>query len=113
MPDDAIATCTRPDEKTRASRDTRRLPPYRIILLDDNDHTYEYVIEMLEKLFCCTKEQAFLLAAEVDMTGSVVLDTTTKERAEFKQQQIHGYGADWRLARCAGSMTCLIEPVED
>ena len=27
------------------------LPPWNVVLLDDNDHTYEYVVEMLLKLF--------------------------------------------------------------
>jgi len=32
------------------------------------------------------------------------------ERAEFKQQQIHGYGADWRIERCKGAMRAVLEP---
>jgi hypothetical protein len=27
-------------------------PLYRVVLLDDDDHTYDYVIEMLQKSFC-------------------------------------------------------------
>ena len=29
--------------------DTRILPPYHVILLNDEDHTYQYVIHMLQK----------------------------------------------------------------
>src|SRR5205807_1119344 len=29
----------------------RVVPLYRVVLLDDNDHTYDYVIEMLQKIF--------------------------------------------------------------
>jgi len=113
MSHDATATCVRAGEQRKAHTRPRPLPLYKVILLDDDDHTYEYAIEMLQQLFALTREGAFLLASEVDATGSVVLDTTTKERAEFKQQQIHAYGADWRLPRCAGSMTCVIEPADD
>ncbi len=30
---------------------TRMLPRYNVVLLDDNDHSYEYVIRMLKQLF--------------------------------------------------------------
>jgi ATP-dependent Clp protease adaptor protein ClpS len=41
----------------------------------------------------------------------VILDTTTLERAEFKRDQIHAFGRDWRIGRCEGSMSAAIEPV--
>lgn len=85
-------------------------PRYNVILLDDDDHTYDYVIDMLRKLFGLPPEQAFCLASEVDGTGRVILDTTTLERAELKRDQIHTFGRDWRIPRCEGSMTAMIEP---
>lgn len=85
---------------------------YHVVLLDDDDHTYEYVIEMLGKIFGHNAKKAFRLACEVDTAGRVVVDTTHLERAELKQLQIHSYGADWRLERCAGSMSAILEPVE-
>ena len=86
-------------------------PPYHVILLNDDDHTYDYVIEMLGKLFGHGVTQAFVMAEEVDTSGRVIVDTTTLERAELKRDQIHAYGADWRLPRSAGSMSAVIEPV--
>ena len=99
-------TATKPEQDAKP----KILPPYHVILLDDDDHTYDYVVEMLRKLFGHSLEQAFLMACEVDTTGRVVVDTTTKERAELKQEQIHAYGTDWRLERCKGSMSAIIEP---
>jgi ATP-dependent Clp protease adaptor protein ClpS len=84
-------------------------PPYHVVLMNDDDHTYEYVIEMLGKLFGHDEMRAFVLAREVDTTGRAVVDTTTLERAELKRDQIHGYGADPRIARCRGGMTALIQ----
>ena len=86
-------------------------PRYNVILLDDDDHTYDYVIGMLRKLFGCTPEQAFQLASDVDHHNRVILDTTTLERAELKRDQIHTFGRDWRIPRCQGSMSAMIEPV--
>ncbi|ARA93890.1 MAG: ATP-dependent Clp protease adaptor ClpS [Bacteroidetes bacterium] len=91
---------------------TIHIPPYHVILLDDDEHTYEYVIEMLMKLFGHSHERAFQMACEVDAAGRVIVDTTTRERAELKRDQIHAYGPDWRIPRCKGSMSALIEPAE-
>ena len=88
----------------------RILPPYHVLLLDDDDHTYAYVIKMLRELFALTYEDAFRISTEVDTQGRAVVDTTTKERAEFKRDQIHAYGRDGLLNRCAGSMSAVIEP---
>ena len=51
------------------------IPLYRVVLLDDNDHTYDYVIEMLQKIFIFTLEQAYRHAEEVDRCGRTVLIT--------------------------------------
>jgi ATP-dependent Clp protease adaptor protein ClpS len=93
-------------------QNTRLAPRWQVVLLNDDDHTYEYVIEMLVKLFQHTIETAYRMACEVDKAGRVVVDTTSKERAELKRDQIHAYGADWRLPRSKGSMSAEIEPVE-
>ena len=91
----------------------KRQPAYHVILLDDDDHTYEYVIGMFQKLFGHTKENAYQLASEVDGSGRVIADTTSMERAELKRDQIHSFGRDWRIPRCAGSMTAVIEPAPE
>lgn len=88
----------------------RQAPLWHVILLDDDDHTYEYVIEMLGKLFHHPAEKAFQLAREVDTAGRVIVETSVLERAEFKRDQIHAYGPDPRSRRCAGSMSAVLEP---
>jgi len=88
----------------------RLVPLYRVVLLDDNDHTYDYVIEMLQKLFIFTLEEAFRHAEEVDRCGRTVLITCELPQAEFARDQIHSFGPDWRLPRSKGSMSAVIEP---
>ncbi len=88
----------------------RIAPLWHVVLLDDDDHTYEYVIEMLGRVFGYSRTRAYQLACEVDGTGRVIVETAIFERAEFKQQQIHGYGADWRIENCHGSMRAVLEP---
>ena len=96
--------------KSKPKQEPKTLPPYNVVLLDDDDHTYEYVIEMLQKVFGHAIEKAYLMAKEVDKSGRVIVYTTHKELAELKCQQIVGFGKDVRLARSAGSMSALIEP---
>ena len=96
----------------RSRRKRKELPLYHVILLDDDHHTYEYVIGMLRKLFGHSTECAYQLASEVDNSGRVILATTAKEHAELKRDQIHAFGRDWRIAHCEGSMTSVIEAVE-
>lgn len=88
---------------------TQHLPRWHVILLDDNDHSYEYVITMLMKLFGHQPQKAFLMAQEVDQCGQVIVDTTNRERAELKQEQIHSFGADPLIPACSGSMTAVLE----
>ena len=86
------------------------VPLYRVVLLDDNDHTYDYVIEMLQKIFVFSVEQAYHHAEEVDRTGRTPLITCELLEAEFARDQIHAYGRDPRLERSRGSMSAVVEP---
>ncbi len=83
---------------------------FHVVLLDDDDHTYDYVIEMLQKLFLLSAGAAFNHASEVDATGRTVVLTCELEPAEFARQQVHSYGADWRMPRSRGSMSAELEP---
>ncbi len=95
------------------SRDkTKKQPPYHVILLNDDDHSYEYVIGMLHKLFGHPPERGYQMAEEVNTKGRVVVATTSKERAELKRDQIHAFGADPRIPHCKGSMSATIEAAE-
>ena len=100
------------DEEIRegegTSQQTERL--YHVILLDDNDHTYDYVVEMLTKLLGFSEQKAYEHTVEVDSKGHTRLTTLPLEEAEGKRDQIHAYGADWRLPRSVGSMAALVEP---
>jgi ATP-dependent Clp protease adaptor protein ClpS len=97
--------------KPREQEKTRRQPPYNVVLLDDDYHTFEYVIGMLQQLFGYPREKGFQMALEVHTQGRVIVLTTTKEHAELKRDQIHAFGPDPFSSReCVGSMSAVIEP---
>ncbi len=101
-------TVSRPQEKKK--QQTKGLPPYNVVLLDDNDHSYEYVIHMLKVLFGHPPEKGYRMAVEVDTTGRVIVATTNLEQAELKRDQIQAFGPDPLIPRCKGSMSATVEP---
>ena len=102
------STITQPREQRE--RKTEGQPPYNVILLDDDDHSFEYVIHMLKVLFGHPPEKGYRMAMEVDTTGRVVVATTNLEQAELKRDQIQAFGPDPLIPRCKGSMSATIEP---
>jgi ATP-dependent Clp protease adaptor protein ClpS len=101
-------TVSRPQEKKK--QQTKGLPPYNVVLLDDNDHSYEYVIHMLKVLFGHPPEKGYRMAVEVDTTGRAIVATTNLEQAELKRDQIQAFGPDPVIPRCKGSMSATVEP---
>lgn len=102
---------TAPGTRVIEEEETQEAPLFHLILLDDDDHTYEYVILMLGRVFGYGKEKAFAIACAVDAEGQAVVMTGPKAELENKQQQIHAFGADPLLERCMGSMSAILEPV--
>lgn len=100
------ATKTKDESKEKV----KELPPYHVVLLNDDDHSYEYVIEMLRALFGHPAEMGYKLAQQVDDQGRAVVLTTHREKAELKRDQIHSYGVDYRVATCQGSMSAIVQP---
>jgi ATP-dependent Clp protease adaptor protein ClpS len=95
---------------TQTESNTKTIPPWNVVLLNDDDHSYEYVIVMLGAVFGFPAQKAYEKAQEVDKAGRTILITTSREHAELKQEQVHAFGPDPLVKRCKGSMTCEIEP---
>jgi len=98
-----------PEKERKSSRRSRQQPRYNVLLWDSDDHTYDYVEQMLRELFGHTPEACTEIAKQVDTDGRAVVLTTTKEHAELKRDQIMAYGKD-HLEGSKGSMWSTIEP---
>ncbi len=101
-----------PAAEPEALPHTQLAPRWQLILLDDDDHSYEYVVTMLTRILGMSATEAWEHAREVDTTGASVVFTGPREQAEFHQERIHAWGPDPRIARCAGSMTACLEPLD-
>ena len=88
---------TQPAKGTRTSEGTRpkRQPPYAVVVENDDDHTYGYVIDVLCRVCGHEIEKAFQLAKQIDFTGRAAVWTGTLEVAELKCDQICGFGPDF------------------
>ena len=84
LPDVNVTTKPKEREDTR----TRRLPPYNVILENDDHHSMEFVIDVLLKVIGCPEEQAVLLMMEAHQSGRAVIWTGPKEVAELKAEQM-------------------------
>ena len=106
----ATETVVRPG--SRRDKKTKRQPPYHVILWNDEAHTVNYVVAMLQQLFGHPQTKGLQIAEEVHTRGKAVVLTTAKEHAEFKRDQIHAYGKDTGIEECKGSMSATIEASE-
>jgi ATP-dependent Clp protease adaptor protein ClpS len=61
---------TRESAAPKADNRRKKQPRYHVVLWNDDDHTYQYVIAMLQKLFGHPPEKGYLLAKEVDVEGA-------------------------------------------
>ena len=105
------APTTRPQTHVEDYTDEQLAPLYHLVLLDDDHHTYQYVIVMLGAIFGYEVEKAYAIACVVDSEGRAVLMTGSRDEVAAKQERIHAFGADPMMAESKGSMSAVIEPV--
>ncbi len=98
--------------RKRPSARSSPLPSYNVVLLNDEEHSHDYVVEMLQAIFGYPQEVGVQLADLVDNDGRVVVFTAHQELAELKKQFIDDYGADPRIEECTTSMQAIVEPQE-
>jgi ATP-dependent Clp protease adaptor protein ClpS len=93
-------------EPVTETRDKTRLTPmYKVILLDDDVTTIDFVVEMLVSLFRKPRDEAVKLTNEVHNSGSAIITITSLERGELYVEQVKS------LARPRGfPLTATLEP---
>ena len=99
-----------PKTKEKEETKAKRQPPYHVILMNDDDHTVQYVVNMMQRIFGHPVERGYKIAEEVHFKGRCIVWTGALEVAELKQEQIHAFGVDPALPKCQGSMTAVVEP---
>lgn len=111
MSTDLPETTVTTKPRTREETNTRLLPPYHVILENDDDHSFEFVVQTLIKALGYAVEKCFQLSQEAHEKGRAVVWTGPKEVAELKCEQIQTFHevreADGKKL---GALECCIEP---
>jgi ATP-dependent Clp protease adaptor protein ClpS len=88
----------KPEEIVR--RRTQLLPPYKVILFDDDHNEMNYVIfALIHAVTNLTSEEAERIMLTAHLTGRAIVIVCPKEAAEYYQERILSYG-----------LTATIEP---
>jgi len=69
----------------------KKLPPFKLLLHNDDENTFERVVLAIIKLTGLTTEDAIERTMEAHETGVSLLLTTHRERAELYQEQFLTY----------------------
>lgn len=65
----------------------KQLPPYKLLLHNDDENSFEFVIRSILRLTHLTTEDAIERTIEAHESGVALLLTTHRERAELYQEQ--------------------------
>jgi len=107
LPDVLVTTKPKSEEQTT----TRRIPPYHVILENDNFHSFEFVVEVLRKALGYAQERAWKLTMHAHQAGRAVVWTGSKEVAELKLDQIRTFHEVRIVDQLSlGPLVCTIEP---
>jgi ATP-dependent Clp protease adaptor protein ClpS len=100
-----------PKPRTTESTRTRRIPPYNVLLCNDDHHTCEWVVEVLMKSLGYSTEKAVQLMWQAHTDGQAVVWTGSREVAELKYDQIRSFHEIREPeGRNLGPLDCRIEP---
>jgi ATP-dependent Clp protease adaptor protein ClpS len=91
----AGSTATKPKRARKRSplrRPPQPLPPWKVLLHNDDKNTRDYVVATITQLTSLNEQDAEQRMVEADKTGLALLLTTHKERAELYQEQFTSKG---------------------
>lgn len=78
---------------------------YKVILLNDDYTTMEFVVDVLERFFRMGRERATQIMLHVHTRGRGVCGVFTRDVAETKVQQVMAYAHDQQQP-----LQCVMEP---
>ena len=89
------------DEQATQQADARPKPqpPYAVVLLNDEEHSFLYVIETLMKVFGYPAEKCQALTLRIHNEGRGIVWSGSLEVAELKRDQIRSAGPDFHAEK--------------
>ncbi len=80
---------------------------YKVILNNDDYTPMDFVVELLERFFSMTREQATGVMLKIHMEGKATCGVYTRDIAETKCEQVNDFARE-----CEHPLLCEIEPAE-
>lgn len=93
----------------QSSTATKILRTHKVVLFNDENHTYNYVVELLTQTCKLSKDAAFRCAVEVDISGRSVVYYGQHSDCIDRMQRIISFGPDHRLPHSMSSMGAQVE----
>jgi ATP-dependent Clp protease adaptor protein ClpS len=101
------------DEDEETEQRTRLCPMYVIVVFNDDDHSFDYVVELFMKVFRYQVEKCVQLAIRIHNEGLTVVWSGTRELGELKLEQLRNGGPDFRARKPVSySIICELQPVD-
>lgn len=101
------------DEEEETEHRTKLCPRHIIIVFNDDDHTFEYVITLFMKVLLYPLDKCKDLAIRIHTEGRTIVWSGTKELGELKIQQLRNGGPDfWATKRVDYPIICELQPVD-
>jgi ATP-dependent Clp protease adaptor protein ClpS len=98
---------TEPETVTRH----RLLPPYHVLIENDDDHSQVFVVAVIRKVFGYEEAKAIELMHTAELAGEAVVWTGSKEVAELRLDQVRTFHEKhWGDGRDLGPLRSRIEP---
>lgn len=125
--DSQESTITKPQEKVKekslekvkekplenGNPKPKKQPRFRVLLWNDDDHTFEYVVKMMRKIFGYSKTRGMIIACGVHSCGKTPVAVLPLEVAELRRDQIRSFGPDPQVEGCVASMYATLEAIEE
>ena len=102
-----MSTILDEEVEVKNTTDQRICPNWNVIFLNDDYHSFNFVIEVIMTLFKKTFPEAYVLTVYIHKTGQAIITTCSKERALLYEEQVSGMKEGEK-----GAIGCVIEPAE-
>ena len=90
----------------------KQQPPYAVVLFNDEEQTFQFVVETLMKVFGYPPEKCYALTLQIHNEGKGIVWSGTRELAELKRDQIRSAGPDfYAMKKVDVPLKATVEPM--
>jgi ATP-dependent Clp protease adaptor protein ClpS len=84
-------------------------PQYHLVILNDDTHSFDYVIRLFQDVFSIPLARSVALTCEIHSQGRAVVFTGSLDEVNNKRTQVIIYGPDTSVPNSVGPLSVVIE----